>query len=173
MLHPLELIMWFEQNPYIGRSGAERVAELEAVVDFNERLILALHEAGVPVMAGTDASFIPGLAPGLSLHEELAALVDIGFSPQEALASATVVPATWLGVDDDRGTIAVGKRANLVLLGADPVAEIGNTRAIEGVVFNGMHFGRDELDAMLEELDALYASYRPYFSPQAAPLFEN
>jgi imidazolonepropionase-like amidohydrolase len=167
MLHPVELMMWFEQNPYISRSSPQRIAQLASVVDFNARLTLALSKAGIPILAGTDAAFIPGLAPGLSLHEELAALVEAGLTPYEALAASTVTPATWLGVIKDRGTIEAGKRANLVLLDANPLDAIENTLAIKGVFLNGRHYDRPALDAMLQALDALYAPYRPYFSPQA------
>lgn len=168
MLHPIELLMWFEDNPYIGKKSPERIRELAAVADFNARLVRALDQAGVPILAGTDAAFIPGLAPGLSLHEELAALVAAGLTPYDALAAATVTPATWLGVIGDRGTVEVGKRANLLLLDADPLAAIENTRKIDHVLFNGRHFARPELDAMLTALDTLYAPYRPHFSPGAA-----
>lgn len=172
-LHPVELMLWFEENPYTGNQTPERIATLEAVVDFNARLIKALVDASVPVLAGTDASFIPGLAPGLALHQELAALVAAGLTPGQALAAATSVPATWLGVSDDRGTVEVGKRANLVLLDADPLADISNTRAINAVIFNGELLDRQALDERLEALNALYAPYRPFLSPLGAEALEN
>lgn len=75
---------------------------------------------------------------------------------------------TWLGVLEDRATIEVGKRANLILLGATPRAAIENTRKIDHVFFNGRHFTRPEIDAMLTALDTLYAPYRPHFPPRAA-----
>ena len=172
-LHPVELMMWFEQNPYTGNQTAERIATLEAVADFSARLIRALVESGVPVLSGTDASFIPGLAPGLALHQELAALVGAGLTPWQALAAATSVPATWLGVSEDRGTVEVGKRANLVLLDADPLADIGNTRAIDAVIVNGDLLDRQELDDRLTALDALYEPYRPYLSPLGTEAVER
>jgi imidazolonepropionase-like amidohydrolase len=166
-LHPVELMLWFEENPYTGNQTPERIATLAAATDFNARLIRSLVEAGVPVLAGTDA-FVPGLAPGLALHQELASLVEVGLTPWQALAAATNVPAVWLGVIEDRGTAEVGKRANLVLLDADPLADISNTRAINAVIFNGELLDRQMLDDRLAALDALYAPYRPFLSPQGA-----
>lgn len=167
-VHPALLSLWFEENPYLPRRSPERIASLEAVTDFNARLVKAFVEAGIPVFAGTDASFVPGVAPGFALHEELAALVAAGLSPLQALEAATVAPATWLGIIDDRGTVEVGKRANLVMVSADPLADIEHTRAITTVVFNGEAFDRVALDARLAALDEVYAQYRPFFSPVAA-----
>jgi cytosine/adenosine deaminase-related metal-dependent hydrolase len=76
-----------------------------------------------------------------------------------------VAPARWLGVLDDRGTIEIGKRANLVLLNADPLADIRNTRDIDSVFVNGDRFDRGRLDQCLRDLESLYAPFYPYFSP--------
>ncbi|WP_338608834.1 amidohydrolase family protein [Pelagibacterium nitratireducens] len=172
-VHPIELMLWFEMNHYIENTSPERIAQLEAVVDFNARLISAASQAGVTVLAGTDAAFVPGLAPGLSLHRELAAMVEAGMSEMDTLQSATSVPAQWLGVANDRGTVETGKRANLVLLSADPLEDIANTTKIEAVIFDGQILDRVALDAILADLDALYAPYRPWFSPHATELLSD
>jgi imidazolonepropionase-like amidohydrolase len=172
-VHPVELMLWFEENAYVPQRAPERIATLEDVVAFTARLVKAMVDAGVPVFAGTDASFVPGLAPGFSLHGELEALVRAGLSPSQALQAATVVPATWLGMVDDRGTVEVGKRANLILLDADPLADIRNSRAIAAVIFNGQVFDRQALDARLASLDARYAQYRPFISPVGAAALER
>lgn len=172
-VHPVELMLWFEQNPYVEKRSQERIATLEAVDDLNHRLVKAFVDAGVPVFAGTDASFVPGLAPGFSLHEELAMLVEAGLSPMQALECATIAPATWLGVSDDRGTLEIGRRAHLILLSDDPLADIRNTRSIAAVIFNGTVFDRGDLDERLEALDHLYAPYRPWFSPVAVQALER
>ncbi len=98
--------------------------------------VAALHRAGVPVLAGTDANSAPG-APaavphGSSLHHELELLVDAGLSTLDALRAATVLPARHFGLAD-RGVIAPGLRADLVLLDADPLADIRATRAVRRV----------------------------------------
>ncbi|MCD9032097.1 CIA30 family protein [Luteimonas sp. Y-2-2-4F] len=100
-----------------------------------------LHAAGVPILAGTDAPN-PGTAHGASLHGELALLVRAGLSPREALAAATSRPAARFGLRD-RGRIAPGLRADLVLVEGDPLADIAATRAIRGVWKNGRRVERD------------------------------
>lgn len=102
--------------------------------------VCTLHAAGVPILAGTDANETP-TAPaspvfGSSLHDELALLVDAGLTPVDALRSATSVAAEHFGLHD-RGVIAPGLRADLVLLDADPTLDIAATRAIRGVWLTG------------------------------------
>ncbi len=107
-----------------------------------------MHRAGVPFLAGTDTPN-PCLVPGFSLHEELAELVAAGLTPLEALQAATLGPARFLGMTDSLGTVAPGKLADLVLVGADPTTDIRNTRAIRGVVLGGRYFDRAALDGLL------------------------
>lgn len=101
----------------------------------------ALHASGVPILAGTDANATPGIpyqpAFGASLHDELALLVDAGLSTAAALRAATSLPATHFGLSD-RGAIRPGLRADLVLLDADPIADISATRAIRRVWLAGV-----------------------------------
>lgn len=95
-----------------------------------------LHERGVPIGAGTDTPI--GLAiPGYSLHTELELLVRSGLPPLEALRAATETPARFFGLEKEMGQVAPGMAADLVLLGADPLADIANTRRIEGVMAAG------------------------------------
>jgi imidazolonepropionase-like amidohydrolase len=94
-----------------------------------------LHKAGVPIVAGTDQS-----VPGFSLHREIELYVKAGFTPLEALQAATIVPARVLGKDGDSGSVDVGKRGDLVILDASPLADIANTRKIYRVVTNGRVF---------------------------------
>jgi imidazolonepropionase-like amidohydrolase len=99
-------------------------------------LIKRMHRMGVRILAGTDTPN-PLVVPGLSLHEELELLVSAGLSPAAALRAATADPAECLGQSDRYGTIEIGKRADLVLLTADPLTDIRNTRAIEVVLLGG------------------------------------
>ncbi|MEM7350714.1 MAG: amidohydrolase family protein, partial [Acidobacteriota bacterium] len=92
--------------------------------------------------------------PGFALHQELELLVAAGLSPAEALSAATRGPAELLGVLDERGTVEVGKIADLVLLEADPLADIRNTRRIVAVVDGGQVRSRADLDRMLSDSDA-------------------
>ena len=107
-----------------------------------------MREAGVRIMAGSDVAVL-NIFPGASLHEELRLFVDsVGMTPVEALASATRKPAEWLGLADSVGTIELGKVADLVLLDANPLDDITNTRRIAAVVLRGALFRRKDLDAL-------------------------
>ena len=103
--------------------------------------VTAMHRAGVPILAGTDANAAPG-APfnvrhGEGLHDELALLVAAGLSPAEALRGATALAAQWFGLKD-RGRVAPGLRADLLLVGGDPTVDITATRSIQGVWIGGV-----------------------------------
>ncbi len=99
----------------------------------------AMHRAGVHVMTGTDAP-LRNSPPGFGLHEELRWFVRAGFTPFAALRSATIEPARFLGAQDSLGSIARGMVADLVLLDADPLADINNLDRIAVVVANGRAF---------------------------------
>jgi hypothetical protein len=119
----------------------------------NLKMVGAMHHAGVPFMAGTDAA--PGvyIMPGFSLHDELANLVEAGFTPMEALQTATSNPAKFLGIESSFGSIDPGKIADLVLLGADPLVDIKNTQKINAVIANGRTFDRESLDKLLKQVE--------------------
>jgi imidazolonepropionase-like amidohydrolase len=112
-------------------------------------VVNTMHHAGIPFLAGTDTP--PGvyIFPGFSLHEELQRFVAAGFSPLEALQTATINPAKFLGMEDRLGTVERGKLADMVLLDANPLDNIRNTQKIAGVVANGHYFSRKDLDEML------------------------
>lgn len=127
-----------EQGATLGTDfGARNPDRLQRAIDSVRRL----HAAGVDIVAGSDAPN-PGTAHGASLHHELALLVRAGLSPQQALASATSVPAARFGLDG-RGRIAAGMRADLVLVEGDPLSEIADTRRIDSVWKNGYPVQRD------------------------------
>ncbi len=107
------------------------------------------HDRGVPIGAGTDAP-LGFSVPGYSLHSELEMLVKAGLSPLEALESATVIPARYFSLEDEMGSIDVGKRADMVLLDANLLDDIRNSKTISGVVSKGRYFGMDELRAQLQ-----------------------
>jgi imidazolonepropionase-like amidohydrolase len=107
-----------------------------------------MHDAGVKLLAGTDVSFIN--APGFSLHDELELLVDAGLPPVAALRAATSTPATVFP-KLETGSIAPGRRADLVLLDANPLIDIRNARRIRAVILAGKFFDRPALDQLLAE----------------------
>lgn len=106
------------------------------------------HSAGVKILAGTDAGDTY-VFPGFGIHDELAELVGAGLWPAEALRSATLDAAIFAGMEDDFGSIAVGKAADVILLDANPLEDVRHTQHIAGVFFNGQFFDRDALDALL------------------------
>jgi adenine deaminase len=114
------------------------------------------EQAAAPLLTkfrANDTWLFPSLIPGISLHEELRLFVQAGFTPLEALRAATLDPARFLGRDRDFGTVERGKVADLVLLDADPLADIRNTRKINAVVLNGRLLDRKSLDAVLASLE--------------------
>lgn len=116
-----------------------------------------MHRAGVPFLAGTDTAAGVRVYPGFSLHDELALFVEAGFTPMEALQTATRNPSLYLGLPDT-GTIEKGKRADLVLLDASPLDDIHNTRRIQSVVLAGRYFSRADLDELLHRVEQAAAS---------------
>jgi hypothetical protein len=116
----------------------------------DKKIVGAMFRAGVPMMAGTDA-MNPYCFPGFSLHDELALLVQSGVTPLAALQMATINPAQFMDRTADLGTVEPGKIANLVLLRADPLADIHNTTQIEAVWLEGKYFNHEALSEMLEK----------------------
>lgn len=117
-----------------------------------KRTIKEMNDAGVPFAAGTDVGN-EYVYPGSSLHDELSLLVEAGLSRLEALRAATINPAKILGKQNLFGTIEAGKIADLVLLDANPLEDISNTKKINLVVLNGRLFDRKALDKMLAEVE--------------------
>lgn len=111
-------------------------------------LIGRMHARGIPIGAGTDTPIFLAV-PGYSLHAELELLVRAGLSPLEAIRSATVRPAEYFSLQGELGTIDVGKKADLVLLDANPLEDIANTKKIAAVVSQGRVFTREELSALV------------------------
>ena len=115
-------------------------------------LVGLMKRAGVPVVAGTDFGIRPETVaypvpvPGSDLHDEMKLFVQGGFTPMEALQSATALPARVLRVADQVGTIEAGKEASFLLLDADPLADIANTRTITAIVFRGVVLDRAQLE---------------------------
>jgi adenine deaminase len=124
-------------------------------------LVGRLNRAGVPILAGSDSPN-PYVYPGFSLHDELGLLVRSGLTPAEALRTATINPATFLGVTDSLGTVATGKVADLVLLDANPLGDIANTKRIRAVIQGGRLLNRSALDAMLAHAKARAAVDPPH-----------
>jgi imidazolonepropionase-like amidohydrolase len=112
----------------------------EKVFQKQVAIVGALHRAGITIVAGTDQA-----VPGHSLHREIELYVQSGFTPLEAIQSATTVPAHVMGLDKELGTIETGKRADLILINGDPLQDVHNTRNVEYVITNGTMYHTAEL----------------------------
>jgi imidazolonepropionase-like amidohydrolase len=119
----------------------------------------AMHRAGVAVLTGTDAPLRNG-PPGFGLHEEMRLLVQAGMSPYQVLRAASYEPARYFGMLDSAGTVAPGKLADLVLLDANPLDDIRNTRRIVAVAANGRLYDAPSRKAILRD-----RSKRPGVTP--------
>lgn len=138
---------WHDRALALGERepSADNIAYDRWVMD----MVLKLHQAGVPIIAGTDAP-IGFLTPGASLHEELALLVDAGLPPLAALKAATYAPAQFFGLENRMGSIAPGMKADLVLLTANPLKNIRNSSAIDSVIKDGRILNRTALNQLLK-----------------------
>lgn len=143
-------------DPY-ARRGSDWVLQNKIMYPFLLQLTRGLHSAGVHLMAGTDATN-PMQIPGLSLHRELELLVQSGFTPYEALVTATRNPQIFLGHLQTAGSVLPGKVADLVLLDGNPLQSISNTRRIRGVMVRGLWLDHGQLERMKQELVAHFAA---------------
>lgn len=133
-----------------GRADAE-AAERPQLFQKRLALVAAMHEAGVTILAGTDA-MTPYVFPGAGLHDELALLVRAGLTPAEALSAATREPARFLGLGSELGTVEQGKVADFVVLDADPLGDIARTKAIHAVVVQGKLVDANARTKLLEDI---------------------
>jgi hypothetical protein len=155
---PSEAAWWSPTKNFFFRyRTAEFIAYRKKLFPRQLELVHAMHRAGVPFMAGTDVSYAYSF-PGFSLHDELALFVQAGFTPMEALQTATRNPATFLGRSDALGTIARGKIADLVVLDANPLEDIKNTSRIDAIVVNGRYLSHGQLRQMLAGVEAAVAA---------------
>jgi imidazolonepropionase-like amidohydrolase len=119
------------------------------------------REAGVPLLVGTDYG-VSLVYPGASVHEEMRLLVDeVGLTPLEALRAATLAPARAMRMADSLGAVAAGRVADLLIVDADPLRDVGNARRIHAVVARGRLLRRPELDALLDRAAREARSERP------------
>ena len=125
----------------------------QPVIELRRRLIKELHDAGVPVLLGTDSPQVFSV-PGFSIHREMQVMVDSGLTPFQVLHSGTRAVADFLGAEDF-GQVAEGQRADLVLLNANPLDDIGHFADSAGVMVNGQWLSRADIDARLAEIESL------------------
>jgi hypothetical protein len=143
-LYPLVIDAFWRPpgNPYLSATNLDQ-AWLQMALEFQRMLVTEFSEAGVILLAGTDA-LNPALIPGSSLWDELTELVNSGLSPFEALRTATVNPSVYLDRRPGGNMIAPDRRANLILLGKNPLVSIDHLSTLEGTMINGQWLVFDE-----------------------------
>jgi len=159
LMDPVRLAMWGEGANRLRRQGRDPqnfLNELRVM----QGVALGSQQANVRVVAGTDAGELPGLVPGFDLHRELELLVQAGLTPEQALRSATVNFAAFVG--SEGGVIAEAAPADLLLLDADPRENISHTRSIAGVMTRGQYYDRAALDHLVTALQARNARTGAY-----------
>lgn len=139
------------------KAGIEAVSQREVPAFEQEYtkwkfdMVSRIHKAGIDIMAGTDCPIF-FLTPGRSLHQELAMLVKSGLTPLEALKTATLNPARYFNLEKELGSIKENMWADLLILDANPLENIDNTRQINTVIKQGKIYDRESLDAIFKRL---------------------
>lgn len=142
------------------QADAAAIAQRHAHYEHVAAVLPMLQQAGVTIMAGTDAGFLNSFNyPGIGLHDELALYVAKGLTPLQALSAATRAGPAWFGKLDGYGAISAGKSADLVLLDRNPLQDISATRAIRAVILRGTLHDRAALDRMLADAQAKVAAW--------------
>jgi hypothetical protein len=135
------------------QDDAAAVARRHQRFEAQAAVLPLLQESGVTILAGTDAGFLNSFNyPGIALHQEMELFVRYGLTPLQALQAATINGARFMRRDRSHGSLAEGKAADLVLLDADPLSDIGAIRRIDTVILRGQVHDRKALDAMLEDV---------------------
>ena len=147
--YPASFRAYWKKRSLDDEKRPERAARLQAYYLKLFALVKDMRRAGVNILAGSDAGANEYSFPGFSLHDELAELVAAGLTPMEALQSATLNAAKYLGMTDAFGTVEAGKMADLVLLDANPLDDIRNTRKIAAVILNGQLIDKPALQTLM------------------------
>jgi imidazolonepropionase-like amidohydrolase len=148
---PQDLAQWAAVRDGILAETNSTLESARRMIEMRRRLIKALHVAGAGLLLGSDAPQIYNV-PGFSTHRELESLVASGLTPYQALETGTRKVATFFGTQKERGTIEKGKRADLILLDADPLADIRNTTRRSGVMVRGRWLPQAEIEKRLAEV---------------------
>jgi imidazolonepropionase-like amidohydrolase len=130
-------------------SGVIGETDSDAAVAVGVAVVRRLHEAGVPLLAGTD-TYKLNVVPGFALVEELEYFTEAGLTPYDALRTATVNPARLLGQEDEFGTVAEGRRADLLLLSGNPLENLDAIKRLEGVILRGRFYTIADLSQWIE-----------------------
>jgi imidazolonepropionase-like amidohydrolase len=133
--------------------NAEAIQFRHANFEAAASLLPILYKSGVTILAGTDAGFLNSYNyPGLGMHEELAIMVKYGLTPQEALLCSIVNGPAFFGLQNDYGAVAINKKADLLILNANPLTQIENTKQILGFIKKGKYYTKNDLDTLMDKV---------------------
>lgn len=135
------------------RLASSDAAKLHRLAELRRRLLAALHQGGVRILLGTDSPQIFSV-PGFSIHREMKLYVEVGMTPFDVISSGTRVVGEYFGVD--RGTVEVGKQADLILVESNPLEDVANVARSAGVMVRGHYFSREEIDKKLQAIATYY-----------------
>ena len=151
--HSWQTTLWPSMQKSIGASlDTDPLATRERFVLHELGIVHRLQSAGVPFLAGTDTPAGVDVIPGISLHRELEHLVAAGFTPLQALQTATLNPAIFFHRRADLGSVEPRKLADLVLLDRNPLEDIRNTRTISAVILDGRYLSREQIEQLRAQL---------------------
>lgn len=153
-IHPDELAAWRDASATLAELPGATKDALAEDWEAKRRLTRVFAEAGVPMLVGTDADGAGWVIPGLAIHDEFDLLAGAGVSPLRILQMATLDAARFFAREDTAGRVEPGCEADLVLLEENPAADQRALHGIAGVVRDGRHYGREELDGVLARLEA-------------------
>ena len=142
-----------DTNVHLKYRHPKIVTTKKRLVEFYLKLIEEMHRSGVRLLAGTDVGANPLCLPGIGVHNELSMFVKAGLSPAEALKTATINPPEFLMLDEDFGTVEIGKIANLVLLDGNPLDDIENIRQVSAVIKRGDLFDESRRNKILKNIE--------------------
>lgn len=147
---------WVKQRANMQQQGGPPPADAARIIQLRDRILKALADANAPLLLGSDAPQLFSV-PGFSLHREMQAMAKAGLTPYQILASGTLNPARYWNAENEFGTVQAGRRADLILLDADPLKDISNVARRSGVMLRGRWLPEAELRRMLDALAAQYA----------------
>ena len=139
------------------RLGASNIELNRRVAALRRRILRELHDGGANVALGTDSPQVFSV-PGFAIHHEMALYVEVGMTPYEVLEIGTRRPAEYFEATDEFGTVEVGRRADLLLLKANPLDDISNLRARVGVMVNGRWLPNDDIELRLRDIALFYGN---------------
>jgi imidazolonepropionase-like amidohydrolase len=154
---------WRERTAVLSRGGILRNALVSLGIErspaeiagLRDRMLAALYRAGARLLLGADSPQLYSV-PGFSIHREMRSMTAAGLTPQQILTAATRQPARYFGAEQELGTVAAGQRADLLLLEANPLADLSNIARRAGVMVNGRWLPEADIRARLERIAAAY-----------------